>query len=63
MFVNYRTDILENAVKELDEILASNRKEIKTLLSIDNKSYKNFIRPLMSLDSDISNFFSLLSGI
>ncbi len=29
MFVNYRTDILENAVKELDEILASNRKEIK----------------------------------
>jgi len=58
MFVNYRTDILENAKAELDEILKSNMEKIEELLVIKDKNYKNFIRPLMSLDGEISNFFT-----
>jgi len=58
MFVNYRTDILDNAVEELTQILEKNRNEIKSLLNINEKTYKNFIRPLMTLNSDISEFFT-----
>jgi len=58
MFVNYRTDILDNAVKELGNILSFNRSEIEKLLEIKDKTYKNFIRPLMSLDASVSDFFT-----
>ncbi|PLX66262.1 MAG: peptidase M3 [Denitrovibrio sp.] len=58
MFVNYRTDILENAVEELTNILDTNRNSINELLNKTNKTYKSFIRPLMSLDTAISEFFT-----
>jgi oligopeptidase A len=58
MFVNYRTDILENAKSEMDSILSANMEKIEKLLKIEKKTYKNFIRPLMELDAEISNFFT-----
>jgi oligopeptidase A len=58
MFVNYRTDILDNAVEELKTLLENNRRSVKDLLAKEQKTYKNFIRPLMALDSAISEFFT-----
>jgi len=58
MFVNYRTDILDNAANELKDILISNKYQIDNLLAQKNKTYKNFARPLMELDAKISEFFT-----
>lgn len=63
MFVNYRTDILENAVEEMTEILQTNRKQIDSLLSKSGKTYRNFIRPLMGLDAQINEFFTPISHL
>jgi oligopeptidase A len=58
MFINYRPDILDNAIDELKELLADNKSEVEKLLQMEGKTYKNFIRPLMSLDAKISNLFT-----
>lgn len=63
MFVNYRTDILDTAVQEVKELLASNRGTIKELLAAENKTYKNFIRPLMELDTEINDLFTPVSHL
>ena len=63
MFVNYRTDILDNAIDELKELLASNRNDIDNFLASEARTYKSFIRPLMALDAKINEFFTPVSHI
>lgn len=58
MFVNYRNDILDNAIDEMNELLSSNKEKINSLIIQKDKTYKNFIRPIMSLNAKISEFFT-----
>ncbi|PLX69059.1 MAG: peptidase M3 [Denitrovibrio sp.] len=63
MFVNYRNDILGNAVEKLEELLSSNKKQIKTLVTQKHSNYKGFIRPIMSMNSRINEFFTPISHL
>lgn len=63
MFVNYRTDILENAVNELKELLGSNRQQIQKLLKQQDKTYNSLIRPMMAGDAAIGEFFTPVSHL
>lgn len=63
MFVNFRPDILDNAKNELDSILSAGRARVQKLIKIDNKTYQNFIRPLMDIDTAITEFFTPVSHL
>ncbi|WP_415238311.1 M3 family metallopeptidase [Seleniivibrio woodruffii] len=63
MFINYRPDQLADAKTELDSILKSNRETIDSLLMQENKTYRNFIRPLMETDIRINEFFTPVSHV
>ncbi|TCK62510.1 M3 family metallopeptidase [Seleniivibrio woodruffii] len=63
MFINYRPEQLADAKTELDSILKSNRETIDSLLKQENRTYRNFIRPLMETDIRINEFFTPVSHV
>ncbi len=49
---------LENGVEKVSNLIERNRKEIERLLSIENKRYANFLKPLEELERDLDELFT-----
>ena len=47
MFIDFPLDCIKNSYENVTEIIKSNKEEIARLLKIENKTYLNFMRPLM----------------
>ena len=54
---------LDTVIDELKTILEKNESIIHKLLTIEHKTYANFVRPLSLLDERLSQFFTPLSHI
>ncbi|MGE4267489.1 MAG: M3 family metallopeptidase [Deferribacterales bacterium] len=63
MFKNYRPDQLDYAKTELDNILKANKLTIEKLLQLPQKTYMNFIRPMMETDMLINEFITPVSHV
>ncbi len=49
---------LENGVEKVSNLIERNRNEIEKLLSIENKRYGNFLKPLEELERDLDELFT-----
>ncbi|MDR2868970.1 MAG: M3 family metallopeptidase, partial [Deferribacteraceae bacterium] len=49
---------LTDTQKKLNTIIEENRAALKALLTIDKKTYMNFVRPFMDMDARLSDFFT-----
>ena len=58
MFQEFPKNPLENGIEKLEQKMAENREEIKSLLKITEKNYSNFITPLMELERDLNELFT-----
>jgi len=54
---------LETFIEDLHNILNENENTIKKLLEQKNKTYKNFIKPLESIEERLEDFFTPLSHL
>ena len=54
---------LESFEGELKKLLEQNTKAVEQLLAQENKTYQNFVRPLMELDYRLELFFSPLAHL
>ncbi|WP_425431708.1 M3 family metallopeptidase [Hydrogenimonas thermophila] len=63
MFVPFKTPDFENFSKELNTILEKNEKLIEELLSKEDKTYNNFVRPYMESFEKLDLFFTPLSHL
>jgi oligopeptidase A len=61
-FLKFYVD-LDTFVDELSQLIKQNQQDIDKLLLIDNKTYINFVKPLMSLDEKLELFFTPLSHL
>ncbi len=62
MFLDFDVN-LESAIDELTGLLEKNRAEIKTLLSLQKKSYENFVKPFEMIDERLEWFFTPISHL
>ena len=58
MFCEFNLENLENASVELEKILEESRKNLKELLDIENKTYKNFVSPFQEIGERINEFIT-----
>ena len=58
MFCEFNLENLENSSVELEKILEQSREEIKNLLAIENKTYKNFVLPFQEIGERINEFIT-----
>jgi oligopeptidase A len=58
MFCEFNLENLENANIELEKILEESRKNLKELLDIENKTYKNFVSPFQEIGERINEFIT-----
>lgn len=58
MFINFPLDCIKNSYENVTEIIKSNKEEIARLLKIENKTYLNFMRPLMELECRLNDYFT-----
>ena len=58
MFKEFNLDNLENSKELVENLLNENRKEIKKLLEIENKTYKNFVLPFQEIGERTSEFLT-----
>lgn len=58
MFCEFNLENLENANVELEKILEESRKNLKELLDIENKTYKNFVSPFQEIGEKINEFIT-----
>lgn len=56
MFKEFDLTDLENSKNRLEEILEDSKKKIDELLKIENKSYKNFVKPYEEVGERLSDF-------
>ena len=63
MFQEFPKNPLENGVENLNNIISDNKSQVKTLLKIKNKTYSNFITPLMEMENRLTLFFTPISHI
>ncbi len=63
MFEQFPLSALDNAKENLTKLIDNNKAEIEKLLEIENKTYINFMRPLMELSENISIFFTPISHL
>ncbi len=61
-FLNFELH-LDTVIDELKTITSTHEKIIKSLLDIEHKTYRNFIKPFEMLDEHLSQFFTPLSHI
>lgn len=55
MLGNFNTHALENAEHNVTNAIADARKRVEMLVAIPNKTYMNFVRPLMDNDAELEN--------
>ena len=58
MFCEFNLENLENTSVELEKILEESRKNLKELLDIENKTYKNFVSPFQEIGERINEFIT-----
>ncbi|QKF73307.1 zinc-dependent peptidase, M3 family [Aliarcobacter faecis] len=58
MFCEFNLENLENSSIELEKILNDSRKKIEELLTIENKTYKNFVLPFQEIGESINEFIT-----
>lgn len=63
MFQEFPLDCAKNAEKTIKGIIEENKKDIEKLLAAENKTYMNFIRPLMELDQKLNDAFTPVSHL
>jgi len=56
MFKEFNLDNLENSKNELEVLLTNSKEKIDELLKIEEKTYKNFVKPLEDVEEGISDF-------
>jgi len=61
-FLEFKID-LDGFIDELKTRLENNNKQINNLLKEDNKTYKNFVKPMQMMDEKLEQFFTPLSHI
>jgi oligopeptidase A len=61
-FLEFKCD-LDNFINDLTNRLNDNNKKIEELLSIENKSYANFVKPLQMMEERLGLFFTPLSHL
>lgn len=61
-FISFNIN-LESFTDELSALLDANRKKIDELLSIEDKSYANFVKPFEMLDEYLDQFFTPMSHL
>ncbi len=61
-FLKFKID-LGNFIDELKKRLKNNKKEIKKLLKIENKTYANFVKPMQIMEEELDEFFTPLSHV
>lgn len=61
MFLPFNTDHFENRVDELNTLIQSNYDSIEALLTLEDKTYANFVRPFEMLDDTLERFFTPIS--
>ena len=54
MLGNFNLNALENAEKNVNDAISKSRASIEELVKIENKTYMNFVRPMMDLDAEIN---------
>ncbi len=54
---------LEGFIDQLNEKLTANKKHIEELLSMKDKSYANFVKPLQMMEEYLEHFFTPLSHL
>ncbi len=58
IFEDFPANPLENSIENLKKIIDENLKEINNLLTINNKTYKNFVKPFVELSYKLDLFFT-----
>jgi oligopeptidase A len=58
MFTEFNLENLENSKEILENLLDENRKKIDQLLTIENKTYKNFVLPFQEIGECINEFLT-----
>ncbi len=58
MFKDFPLNCTDNALENVTKIIESNKAEINNLLKLEKKTYMNFMRPLMELDSRLNDYFT-----
>ncbi|WP_072680148.1 M3 family metallopeptidase [Arcobacter sp. LA11] len=56
MFKEFNLDNLENSKNDLETLLTSSKEKIDELLEIEEKTYKNFVKPFEEIGESISDF-------
>ena len=54
---------LETFIDDLNEIIKHNNATIQELLKIENKTYKNFVKPMQMMEEKLEHFFTPLSHL
>ncbi|MEO1953611.1 MAG: M3 family peptidase, partial [Campylobacterales bacterium] len=61
-FLKFEVD-LDNFIENLNKKLEDNNKQIEKLLSIEEKTYANFVKPLEMMEERLGHFFTPLSHL
>jgi oligopeptidase A len=54
---------LESFIEELQTIINTNNEKITKLLQLQNKSFKNFVKPMELMEEELEHFFTPLSHL
>jgi len=63
MFQPFPIDCLDKPFEEMDSIIQCNKEILDTILSIDIKTYDNFMKPLMELSLSVNEIFTPIAHI
>ncbi len=55
-FKEFNLDNIENSKNDLEQLLSSSKEQIEELLKIEEKTYKNFVKPFEEIGEGISDF-------
>lgn len=61
-FLKFELD-LDGYVESLQNILQNNKHKIEQLLHVQDKTYKNFVKPMEMMEEELSQFFTPLSHV
>lgn len=62
MFLDFDVN-LDTSISELTTLLQNSKKEIDSLLTIENKTYANFVKPFEMIDERLEWFFTPISHL
>ncbi|MDL2295993.1 M3 family metallopeptidase, partial [Lachnospiraceae bacterium OttesenSCG-928-E19] len=63
MLGKFNLNALENAEQNVNDAIATSRAAVEELVKIENKTYMNFVRPMMDLDVILESIISPISHL